>query len=103
MASPEALFDVPTRVRVRCEVGSGFTNQEYIVRLSDRSGRSHETWADRRQVEVENPDQLGTHSATGAVDVRAVEVDEDGALIELPNETMVGGRRVWIAMASIVR
>jgi hypothetical protein len=103
MASPDVLSEMPTRVRVRCEVGSGFTNQEYIVRLSDRSGRSHETWADRRQVKVENPEQLGNHSAIGAVDVRAVEVDEDGALIELPNDTMVGGRRVWVAMTSIVR
>jgi len=37
------------------------------------------------------------------VDVRAVDSDTEGALIELPNETMMGGRRVWVATSLIIR
>jgi hypothetical protein len=86
----------PSWVKVRCEVDKGLTKQEYIVRLKGKDGSSYETWADKREVDIQS-------SSTATVAVRAIEGSQDSALIELPNESMVGGRRVWVAMSSIVQ
>lgn len=90
------------RINVLCRVGKGLSEEEYIVRLQDADGKRYETWADRTKVTVTDPAKIEEHEARGMVRVRAVELGEQQTLIELPNETLSGGRRVWIKRDAIV-
>jgi len=73
-----------------------------IVTLRARDGRDYETWADDAAVTVEDRAKLDSYEALGEIEVRALEEKEGDALIELPNETIASGRRIWVKAASIV-
>lgn len=86
-----------------CRVGKGAMAHEYALFVRGL-GRDYESWADTRLVTVLEGD-LERDDARGLVSVRIVEEDAERGriLVELPDETVIGTRRVWVPTSDLRR
>ena len=90
-------------VQLVCRVGKGAMAHErtLFVRGVDRE---YESWADTRVVTILEGD-LDQDQARGLVPVRLVQEDSEKGrvLVELPDETVMGTRRVWVPSSELKR
>jgi hypothetical protein len=82
---------------LKCKFEPGAMAHEVAIFVTGIEGE-FESWADPRDIEVED-------RATGAgfVPVRVIDEDTTRALVELPVEVIMGGRRIWVPLTSIRR
>jgi len=87
--------------RLECRVGLGAMAHERVLYV-EGVDRVYETWADSRDVRVLKGD-LDDAQALGEVDVVVVsrEPARKAVLVELPNEVVLGGRRVWVPTSRV--
>lgn len=86
---------------VECRVARGAIARELMVYVEGEE-REYESWADPGKVEV--PSELDAEaSVPGYVHIRVVRRDDEHgrALIELPQEVVMGGRRIWVATSKL--
>jgi len=90
-------------VHLQCRVGKGAMAHERALYVTGVD-REYESWADTRIVKVLEGD-LDQDQARGLVPVRVVEEDPERgrALVELPDETVMGTRRVWVPTSTLER
>lgn len=79
-------------VKVACKVRKGFLENELLVEVKGKDGKTHETWAEKEQVEA----------GSNTMVVREIQDSDENILIELPNETTAGGRRLWVPKSILV-
>src|SRR5579862_1843888 len=87
---------------LECRVTKGVFPHERTIYV-DGEDRGYESCADAGKVELQTDESDLENKPTvpGLVRVRVVTLDEDRhrALVELPEEVVMGGRRVWVAVA----
>ena len=90
-----------------CKVASSPLAHERALFVEDADRRELESWASADLVTVEGGDEGGLDEgvARGLVRVRLVEEDRAGgrALVELPQELVLGGRRLWVPSEALRR
>lgn len=89
--------------RLECRVGLGAMAHERVLYVEGLD-RTYETWADTRDVRfLKGEHGLDKAEALGEVDVVVVgtEPDRKAVLIELPNEVVLGSRRIWVSTSRV--
>jgi len=79
---------------VRCEVRKGVFAREYEVAVPSTAGPLHRAIVDQ--------DDIMRRAGQSAVRVRLLSCEPDRCLVDLPQETLANGRRVWVPRAALV-
>ena len=84
---------------LKCKFEPGAMKHEVAIYVTGVDG-IFESWTDPRDIEVEDP-----ASGSGFVPVRVINEDtiKNRALVELPVEVIMGGRRIWVPLTSVRR
>ena len=84
------------RAFVHCKVRPGMFENEYLVTVDQSSALVSSG-------NVNVPASVTIQGVDGNVRVYVVEESGDQALVELPGEAVMGGRRTWVPTASFAR
>ena len=84
---------------LKCTFEPGAMKHEVAIYVTGVDG-IFESWTDPRDIEVED-----SASGSGFVPVRVINEDttRNRALVELPVEVIMGGRRIWVPLTSVRR
>lgn len=90
---------------LRCRVAKSAMAHERSL-IVEGVGKEYESWADSRAVQLlegEDERSLESSEAQGLVTVRVVDNDATNGLllVELPEQVIMGGRRVWVPAGSV--
>ena len=84
---------------LKCKFEPGAMAHEVAIFVMGVDGEL-ESWADPRDIKVED-----TTTGSGYVPVRLISEDtsKGRALVELPVEVVMGGRRIWVPLTNVRR
>ena len=84
--------------QLECQVSKGVLAHEVALRF-DGVEQPYESWADERQVDTGGRSLSAAESVPGFVRVCIVarKPESGRLLVQLPEEVVVGGRRVWVS------
>ncbi len=88
------------KARLKCLAGPGVFPHEASVVIRGVQA-SHESMIDRQFVDLSGEAGWGEHDVAAFIDVEIVDERDAMLLVELPRETVFGGRRVWVAKSEV--
>jgi hypothetical protein len=89
-----------TTAKLKCKAARGMFAHEAGI-LFRGSERNYESMLDSKFVHFDAGGELGDDDASALVDVGVLEINCQNVLVELPRETISGGRRVWVPKSEV--
>lgn len=96
-----SLAQTTTTLELKCLAGTGMFSHEAAVLIRGKD-QNYEVLVDAELVQLDDRDPVLTDEQRPAtMDVTLVKEDGDSVLIELPRQTVSGGRRIWVAKSQV--
>lgn len=86
--------------QLKCQAGRGMFSHEAGI-LFRGAERNYESMLDLKFVHTAADSPLGDVDVDAWIEVNIVEVNCQNVLIELPRQTVFGGRRVWVPKSEV--